>query len=438
MTSPQVSVGITSGKEMDFTLSGIYSCGSQAVVTGSQHVALSSSGLAMDWNGMTVPSLLFTPTSCEGDSFELEGVTIGVNFHWERREAQRFRGSLRLIVADGKIIAINLIDVEEYLTSVISSEMKATSSLPLLRAHAVISRSWLLAQMEHRQQAMRRQPFDSAKEIVRWWDHDDHALFDVCADDHCQRYQGIGRVAGDDAAQAVSDTRGQVLTYAGRICDARFSKCCGGIMELFSSCWEDDDKPYLRARRDSLNPVDFPDLTLEENAEKWIAASPEAFCNCRDTRIISQVLNGYDLEKDGTGLYRWEISVSQSNIRTYIAKAIGRDLGEIIALNPLQRGPSGRIVRLEIVGSDDTVVIGKELMIRRALSESHLPSSAFIVTARNVDGRGVPQTFMLRGAGWGHGVGLCQIGAAVMGERGFGYEEILRHYYPDSTLTTLY
>lgn len=435
MSQPFVTVGIISRERIVFTLSGIYSGQGESVITGCQEVILSPSGLGVEWNGGTYTSLEFDPTSPDGDSFTIEDVTIGVNFHWERKENQRFRGALRIVPDGDRLTAINVIGVEEYLVSVISSEMSSNSSLPLLRAHAVISRSWLLSQMEHKGHVPHRYR-QKEGEIIRWWDHEDHKLFDVCADDHCQRYQGIGRISSYNAASAVSDTRGEVLMADGKLCDARFSKCCGGAMEIFSSCWDDVDYPYLKARRDSFNPDKLPDLTREEEASKWIEGDPAAFCNTSDPRILSQVLNSYDREY--TDFYRWEINYTQEEIRRLISDRLEMDLGDIVDLQPVQRGPSGRIVRLRIVGTLSETIIGKELMIRRTLSDSHLRSSAFTVERLDLDSDGIPSHFCLRGAGWGHGVGLCQIGAAVMGERGYGYDVILNHYYPGAVLTKLY
>lgn len=438
MIEPSVSVGILSGPSISFELTGIYSTADEKVVTGRHTVTMASSGLGFTWNGNTCTSLELTPTSYDGDTFELQGVTIGVDFHWERKENQRFRGALRLIADGGKITAINIVRVEDYLISVISSEMKDTSSLPLLRAHSVISRSWLLKQMQAKSSAYRKPvaatPDDG--EIIKWWDHEDHTLFDVCADDHCQRYQGISRVSGNVAAGAVADTRGMVLMHDDKLCDARFSKCCGGVFERFESCWDDTPHPYLTARRDSVDEMKYPDLSIESEAEKWILSSPEAFCNTSDRRILSQVLNKYDLGRND--FYRWTEHYTRERLSELVESRSGLGVGEVIDLQPLERGSSGRIIRLRIIGTKHSVTIGKELMIRRTLSESHLLSSAFVVQRHFEDNETLPASFTLHGAGWGHGVGLCQIGAAVMGERGYAYEEILRHYYPGASLVRIY
>ncbi|MCM1356217.1 MAG: SpoIID/LytB domain-containing protein [Staphylococcus sp.] len=437
---PHVKVGIVSAPTLSFTLTGLYTLPLGEIVSGHQTATVSESGMALSWNGATYTSLEFEPTSYLGDSFELEGVTIGVDFHWERKENQRFRGALRLIVEGGKLTAINIVSVEDYLVSVISSEMSSTSSLELLRAHAVISRGWVLSMMERG-----GSPLPATRELralnpgeatIRYWDREDHRNFDVCADDHCQRYQGLSRVSTPVAAGAVADTRGEVLTFDGQLCDTRFSKCCGGVFELFETCWDDDPRPYLQARRDAVDQLDYPDLTVEENAAAWILGKPEAFCNTADRRVLSQVLNGYDRETPD--FYRWTEEISQEKISRLTASRLGEDLGAIKALIPLTRGTSGRIRELKIVGTKGERVIGKELMIRRTLSDTHLYSSAFTVDVPETDSDGIPTRFILHGAGWGHGVGLCQIGAAIMGERGYSYREILAHYYVGSSLSKLY
>lgn len=441
--SPQVRVGILKAPKIEFTLTGLYTSPSGELTEGRKEARVSESGLAVEFGGKLYTSLDFIPTSSEGDTFELEGVTIGVDFHWQRAENQRFRGALRIIVEDGLLQAINIVDIEDYLVSVISSEMSSTSSLQLLRAHAVISRGWVLSMMERSAKTL---PLNGAKAIskalnpgpslISYRDREDHLNFDVCADDHCQRYQGVGRVSGYDAAGAVKDTRGEVLLYDGELCDTRFSKCCGGVMEVFETCWDDNHRPYLEARRDAPDTTDFPDLSVEENAREWIESSPSAFCNTSDKRVLSQVLNGYDRETPD--FYRWTEEIPQEKAARLIKERLGEDFGEIVDLLPLTRGTSGRIRELKIVGTKAEKTIGKELSIRRALSESHLYSSAFTVERIFGHDSEIPEKFVLRGAGWGHGVGLCQIGAAIMGERGYTYAEILSHYYPGTELRKLY
>ncbi|MCM1077640.1 MAG: SpoIID/LytB domain-containing protein [Bacteroides sp.] len=440
---PQVKVGILSAPSIRFTLTGLYTDSTGTLVAGPHEAKISESGISFTIDGTNYTSVEFTPNTYSGDTFELEGVTIGVDFHWQRKETQRFKGSLRIIVENGKLTAINLVNVEDYLTSVISSEMSSTSSLSLLRAHAVISRSWVLSMMERSNTPLPRasshpdiRALNPGPSLIRYWDREDHLNFDVCADDHCQRYQGVGRIATSIAAGAVADTRGEVLTYGGKLCDTRFSKCCGGVFERFETCWDDSSRPYLDVRRDSVSPTDYPDLTREEEAERWIMGKPDAFCNTSDKEVLSQVLNGYDRETPD--FYRWTEVLTREQIRSLVSRRLGRDFGDIKELIPLTRGTSGRIRELKITGTKDEITIGKELMIRRTLSESHLYSSAFVVKTSGIDPDGIPGGFILHGAGWGHGVGLCQIGAAIMGERGYSYSEILRHYYINAELTRLY
>ena len=446
---PSVSVGIVSGAKISFSLNKPYMAKGN-LIEGEQVVEFHEGGIL--WNGNQYRELTFHPQSADA-SFSLHDVTIGVNFHWERQETQTFLGTLRLVVDSDKVCTINELPVESYLESVISSEMSATSSIELLKAHAVISRSWLLSQMEQR----RKQHSGTGgngffsfirkdDELIKWYDREDHTIFDVCADDHCQRYQGITKATSQHVAQAIHATRGQILMDNGEICDARFSKCCGGITEEFQYCWENIKKPYLSAVRDIPSGIsgkdikagttdNLPDLTIEANAERWIRTAPEAFCNTNDSRILSEVLNDYDQET--TDFYRWHVTYTQEQLKTLISNKLKMDFGDIIDLVPLERGRSGRICRLKIVGSERTFTIGKELEIRRALSESHLYSSAFVVDKDNIED-GVPQMFRLTGAGWGHGVGLCQIGAAVMGAKGYSYDNILLHYYRGAEIKKIY
>ena len=430
---PEVTVGIVSGEQVRFTLNKPYVA--QGIeFMGAQSVEISDGKIL--WNGCRYDELLFEPL-VPNASFSLSDVTIGVNFHWERKETQTFLGTLNLIVDGGKVLAINLLPVEKYLESVISSEMSATSSLELLKAHAVISRSWLLAQMNKSRKIKGEKPafICNENEILKWYDREDHDLFDVCADDHCQRYQGITKETSSHVVQAVEATRGEILVdNMGEICDARFSKCCGGAVEEFQYCWEDAPKSYLKAIVDAEHG-ELPDLTVEANAQEWIRRTPEAFCNTGDKRILSQVLNDYDQET--SDFYRWRVAYTQKQLSTLVANKLGIDFGEIIDLIPMERGKSGRLCKLKIVGTKCTLAIGKELEIRRALSENHLYSSAFVVDKYDYRD-GIPQQFELIGAGWGHGVGLCQIGAAVMGEKGYEYDRILLHYYPGAKIRQIY
>ena len=439
---PDVSVGIVSGQKIHFSLNQPYLAKGE-VVTGEQEVEFSEGGVL--WNGNQYSSLTFHPQSCDA-SFSLSDVTIGVNFHWERKETQTFLGTLHFVVESDKICAINELPVEKYLESVISSEMSATSSLELLKAHAVISRSWLLAQMKKRRDVAKsgNNFFSFVKKddmLIRWYDREDHTIFDVCADDHCQRYQGITKETSPHVAQAIKLTRGQILMNGNDICDARFSKCCGGVSEEFQYCWEDVSKPYLIAVRDTEGGMkdggeSVPDLTIEENAEKWIRTSPESFCNTSDAKVLSEVLNDYDQET--ADFYRWHVTLTQQKLKSLLDEKLKMNLGDIIDLKAVERGKSGRISKLLIVGTERSFTIGKELEIRRALSDSHLYSSAFVVDRKDIGSDGVPQRFELTGAGWGHGVGLCQIGAAVMGEKGFDYRQILLHYYRNAEIKDIY
>lgn len=437
---PRVKVGIMNEPTIEFSFDGEYEVDGREKVTGKHTASVSADGKVL-WNGKCADVVKFEPVDADKNSVELIGVTIGVNFHWERKENQRFRGALHLIVENNKLTAINVLSVEEYLLSVISSEMSATASLELLKAHAVISRSWLLAQMEKNKRIVAdNEEYKAVEEtgddeMIKWYDREDHVNFDVCADDHCQRYQGITRESTEKVRDAIKATWGQVLTYDGELCDARFSKSCGGVYEEFENCWEPKHYDYLVARRDDKDEMDFPDLTKEANAEEWILSAPKAYCNTNDKHILSQVLNNYDQET--TDFYRWTVEYSQKELSELILKRSGVDYGEILDLQPIARGTSGRLYKLKIVGSKKTLTIGKELEIRRTLSPSHLYSSAFIVEKHDV-ADGVPQKFVLRGAGWGHGVGLCQIGAAVMGEQGYDYKEILLHYFINANINKQY
>ena len=436
---PDVTVGIVSAQKIHFSLNKPYLAKGEKVL-GEQVVEFSEGGVL--WNGNQYSQLTFHPQSADA-SFSLSDVTIGVNFHWERKETQTFLGTLRFVVESDKIVAINELPVEKYLESVISSEMSATSSLELLKAHAVISRSWLLAQMKKRREVAENGNnfFSFTKKedtLIRWYDREDHTLFDVCADDHCQRYQGITKETSPHVAEAIRQTKGQILMDGEEICDARFSKCCGGITEEFQYCWEDTPKTYLTAVRDIALGVEhtLPNLTNEEEAEKWIRFNRPAFCNTQDKKILSEVLNDYDQET--VNFYRWKETLSQEKLQQLIADKLKMDLGAILDMKAVERGKSGRISKLQLIGTEKTFTIGKELEIRRMLSDSHLLSSAFVVDKYDKDEMGVPQRFELIGAGWGHGVGLCQIGAAVMGEQGYHYDAILLHYYQGAEIKKLY
>ncbi len=409
--SPIVTVGLLSAEAIRFTLKGAYTAKGN-MLSGPQEVILSDGGLL--WNDQVYRKLSFKPAN-EDARFTMEDVVIGKDFHWERREAQTFQGTLRLVVDEEKIVAINELNIEDYLASVISSEMNATCSSEFLKASAVISRSWLIAQIQKRQtlSAKSHNFFAFTKtetELIRWHDREEHTIFDVCADDHCQRYQGVTRASRPEVIAAVRATEGEVLTSDGQVCDTRFSKCCGGRTETFESCWEDEHHSYLESIEDP-------------------------FCNTSDPKILKQVLNDYDLEtKD---IYRWTVTLTQEEAQHYISNHLKMDFGDIIDLIPIERGPGERIIKLKIVGTERTFTIGKELEIRCALSDTHLKSAAFTVEREDVNANGVPARFILHGKGWGHGVGMCQIGAAVMGEQGYTYDQILKHYYQGTVITKL-
>lgn len=440
---PIIQIGILTAAQITFVLNGNFISLDNRLYTGKRLVAFRKGKIL--FNGDLLEELSFEPTSNDC-SFDLKDVVIGLNFHWERKENQRFRGLLKFIIDGSKLTAINEIVAEDYLTSVISSEMSATASEELLKAHAVISRSWLLHPLQNQEPRTKNQEPDlllatdyllPATHYIKWYERNAHTQFDVCADDHCQRYQGITRASTAVVRKAIEATRGEVLMYEGKICDARFSKSCGGITEAFENCWAPEHHPYLIPVVDNSEaPVGFElDLTDNVNAENWIRKSPEAFCNTTDKKILAQVLNNYDQET--TDFYRWTVEYTQTELSELLARRSGIDFGSIIDLIPVKRGESGRIIELKIVGTKETVIVGKELEIRKWLSNSHLYSSAFVVdTSDIVDD--IPQHFTLTGAGWGHGVGLCQIGAAVMGEKGFQYDDILLHYFKNAELKRIY
>lgn len=452
---PIINVGLLTAPETEFKLNGNFQCNNVEMLSGKQTARINEGKI--EFSNRFYDTIEFIPKDYITDSFDIIDVVIGIDFHWERKETQRFKGALKLIVENGKITVINQIGVEDYLTSVISSEMSATASEELLKAHAVISRSWLLKPIISSPQPSPKEretsvtqiypitshgaqllPFGEAgRGILKWYERDAHTNFDVCADDHCQRYQGITRASTEAVRKAIEATLGEVLMFDGEICDARYSKSCGGISETFENCWADEHYPYLSKIIDNTSaPEGFNlDLTIEENAEKWIRSSPVAFCNTTDKNVLSQVLNNYDQET--TDFYRWKVEYTQDEISGLLNRKSGIDFGKIIELIPVKRGESGRLVELKIVGTKQTIIVGKELEIRKWLSNSHLYSSAFVVDMYDIMDE-IPQKFVLTGAGWGHGVGLCQIGAAVMGEKGYGYQQILTHYFSGAELTRIY
>lgn len=434
---PAIHVGILTNDTIEFVLNGNFATETNKIYSGNHRAKYKDGKISFD--GQLHDELIFIPEQSVC-SFDLLDVIIGINFHWERKENQRFKGDLKFIVENDKITAINRVNVEDYLTSVISSEMSATASDELLKAHAVISRSWLLCPLQASRKAVQvnlQNLHVSDHRLIKWYERDAHSHFDVCADDHCQRYQGITRASTDAVTAAIEATRGEVLMYENEICDARFSKSCGGISETFENCWAPVHYQYLS------KIIDYPtapegyntDLTVEANAEKWIRESPEAFCNTTDARVLSQVLNNYDQET--TDFYRWKVEYTQEQISSLLKRRSGIDFGEIIDLIPVKRGESGRLIELKIVGTKETMIVGKELEIRKWLSESHLYSSAFVVDKSDIQNN-IAQHFTLTGAGWGHGVGLCQIGAAMMGEKGYLYDSILLHYFKGAELKRIY
>lgn len=433
--NPKVSIGIMSAPEVELNLCGTYTAKGQNV---SGKVQVSMNDGCIKFNNNIYTEITFIPQT-ENAMFEIDNVTIGKTYHWQRNETQQFKGVLKLLVEDDNILVVNILHVEDYLTSVISSEMKATASIEFLKASAIICRSWLLSQIKRRQEGLLQTSGFSFKhskdELIKWYDREDHLLFDVCADDHCQRYQGVSKITDTKAIKAVKETAGQVLTYNNEICDARFSKCCGGVSEEYSTCWEDKDVAYLASIRDtdSANNINI-DLRDEDNARKWIMSSPESFCNVTDKEILSQVLNDYDTETHN--FYRWEVKYTQTELTELIHENIKEDLGVITDLVPVERGKSGRLIKLKLIGDKGEFTIGKELEIRRVLSKTHLYSSAFVIDKSTAtDGETL---FILHGAGWGHGVGMCQIGAAVMGSKGFDYDQILLHYYKNAEIKKIY
>lgn len=441
---PLIHVGVLQNqKKIKFSLLSAFKLQGKEYPKGDYYVEIDN-GL-ISFNGNKYDQLTFEANQLHGDKFEIKDVIIGVQFHWERKENQQFLGGLKFIATgegiEKTITAINIISLEDYLKSVISSEMSSTNAEELLKAHAIISRSWLLAQIIKSQTLKKekdkyRTSIETPTEIIRWYDREDHEHFDVCADDHCQRYQGITRQTTELVNRVVNETYGKVISYQGSICDARFSKCCGGIMETFENVWEPIIHPYLQGKPDNYSEFPIPDLCREEEAEDWIRNSPDAFCNTQNKQVLKQVLNDYDQET--TDFFRWKVTYNQEELTTLIKKHTGINFGQIIDLQPLERGTSGRINRLKIIGTERVMVIGKELEIRRILSNTHLYSSAFVVDAFDEDSDGIPQKFILTGAGWGHGVGLCQIGASMMAEKGYKHKEILAHYYPNSKIQTKY
>lgn len=446
MNEPNVSVAIMTEAKINFELHGDFICSCKLVKCNGNYSAIVEGDKILITKGseslLVDNNTVFTPSDLASESFKLKGVLIGKQFHWEQKETQVFLGSLKLIIENEKITAINIIPVEHYLESVISSEMSAASSLGLLKAHAIISRSWLLAQMNKRGSIDSsgneyHSLIETEEEKIKWYDREDHTLYDVCADDHCQRYQGITRMYAHKAQDAVAETRGIALTFNNQICDTRFSKSCGGISEAFENVWEPVKHPYLKSIIDYKFENDDldQDLTKEKAAVKWINENPAAFCNTKNEKILSQVLVEYDRET--TDFYRWSVKYSQDELAALIKEKSGIEFGKIKDLVPIERGYSGRLIKMKIIGTEKSLVVGKELEIRKILSKNHLYSSAIVIDKLEIKDE-IPQKFLIKGAGWGHGVGLCQIGAAVMGEMGYSFDEILLHYFKGASIKRIY
>jgi SpoIID/LytB domain protein len=446
MQEPLLNIAIIKGTEIEFELHGNFVCNEfKCTCNGKFKARLENNEIVITGEAGSKKSseeVIFDPEDFDTESFLLKGVTIGIDFHWEQKENQRFLGSLKFLIEDNNVVAVNIIPIEHYITSVISSEMNANSSAELLKAHSIISRSWVLAQIEKGKELNNAEVKYKSKisvddEFIKWYDREDHTHYDVCADDHCQRYQGITKLHAHNAQQSISLTRGLVLEYNSRICDTRFSKSCGGISELFENVWEPVAHEYMESISDyKFEHDEFnTDFSVERNAQKWVKGNPPSYCNTTDKRVLSQVLLEYDQKT--TDYYRWKVEYTQQQIAELINSKLEMDFGEIVDLIPVERGPSARLIRLKIVGTKKTLTIGKELEIRRTLSRSHLYSSAFIIEKSDYE-KDIPQKFTLLGAGWGHGVGLCQIGAAVMGDMGHSFDEILLHYFKGAKIRKLY
>jgi stage II sporulation protein D len=451
---PVIKVGILSNVEsVRFELIGKFMTSTGDVLESGEYTANRTDGIvsARGIARLNATSMLLTPVDFDSCKFIIHEVVIGINFHWERKETQTFQGSLLILRENDSFTVINELPVESYLISVISSEMSASCPPELLRAHAIVSRSWLLAQLVNAKkvaaspgdaqlttQLIQKQYADGVEEIIKWYDHQNHANFDVCADDHCQRYQGISKAFSPEAYSAIQETRATVLVFNNEICDARYSKSCGGMSEVYRAAWEDKEVEYLSAVYDWQGEKEnfaMP-LTDETNAEAWINSSPRAYCNTESKDLLARILPGFDQET--LDFYRWRLAYSQEEIQELLLNRVGLEVGAIISLEAAERGESGRIIKLKITGTKRTVVIGKELEIRRALSSSHLYSSAFVVSAVQGADAEYPEAFEFNGAGWGHGVGLCQIGAAVMADSGVNHEEILAHYFTGANLRSIY
>ena len=437
---PKITVGIMDRRaEVSGCLNGVFHGDGFGPLSGPFLARVTEGGVALtDSSGRKIACLpLIRLQAREGSTFTLSSVTIGNRFHWEKKEDQTFRGDLALrLRGEGTMTAINEIPLEDYLSSVIASEMSDAAPMEYLKAHAILSRSWFLAALEKKQNTQMTPAVKTAaptESFIRWYDREDHDLFDVCADDHCQRYQGVTRLSSENPLRAVEETGGLCLTFRGEICDARYSKACGGLTENFGTAWGDRDVPYLKGVSDA--PVPHRPIRTEEEAAKWFLSHPEAYCNTKDEDLLRRILAGPDRET--VDFFRWKVEYAAGELEEILSEKSGLDLGALQDITPLQRGPSGRISKLKITGSRKSVIVGKELEIRRWLSRSHLLSSAFVVRKKK-DARGEAGGFVFHGAGWGHGVGLCQIGAAVMAEGGSPAETILKHYFRGTGIQKIY
>ncbi len=440
---PAIRVGlISSSRQVKLSFSGNFITADGESPNTSDCIATGEKGIVKLEGVPASPEIALSPSDFDSCRFTVHGVTIGIDFHWERQESQQFQGTLKLAADGDALTLINELPLESYLVSVISSEMSPSCPAELLRAHAVVSRSWLLAQLgsgipDSTQSRARSEGTD--EEQIRWYDRESHRGFDVCADDHCQRYQGIGKAFSKAAFDAVHDTRGKALVYSDEICDARYSKSCGGMTEIYRAAWEDRDVPYLASVYDV--PGGEPSgyrmpLSVEANADAWITASPPAYCGVVTSELLARIVPAFDQETPD--FYRWRVEYTQEELSEILHARVGVDFGRVRELKPIQRGESGRIIRLRITGEKRSLTIGKELEIRRALSHSHLYSSAFVVRPAQGHLSDYPARFALIGAGWGHGVGMCQIGAAVMADRGHSHAEILMHYFNGVAISDLY
>ena len=441
-TEPTIRVGILEHRTtIQGTLHGAFELPDKIIISGPFFAASENNSIVLydEKKNVLIRAADILCSSLHRATFTLNAVTIGINFHWEQQEAQTFEGNLRFLMeSEGTITVINEIGVESYLKSVISSEMNAQAPVELLKAHAITSRSWLAATLERQKlssikhtTAMRGTKTET--ELTRWYDREDHTLFDVCADDHCQRYQGITKIISPEVEQAIQITRGMFLLHNDQICDARFSKACGGMTEPFETTWEETTIPYLQSVSDSSSK--HSPIKAETDAERWIFGKPDAYCNTTDEKILKQILPSFD--RSTTDFFRWRVEYAREELEQLLLKKSGIDFGTLLDIVPIQRGPSGRISKLKIAGTKRTMLIAKELEIRKWLSPSHLYSSAFIVQTERTQ-ENIPVRFTFHGAGWGHGVGLCQIGAAVMAVKGFTAEEILQHYFSAAVIKTLY